>query len=550
MSENRLSALELRVDALSRVVGLIEGRLAALEQKSASEWESAPRGEAAPPATVHADVGVGLSLLGRTLLVLGGAYLLRAITEAAVLPQWLGLALGFAYAISWIVVADRAGARSRKTSAAFHGVAAAAVSYPLLWEATVKFQLLTPAQSAVGIAVVTSLAMAVSWRRNLVSLAWAHGGGAIVAAFALALATRSVTPFTTLVVVVGAGLVGLATRRAAFGLEWMGAFAADFMISFMTFGFLIGRSSVRPATAIAVQLVFTTLFLAILYVRVLGDGRAIGRFEAIQGALTILLGYGGALQVAPSYGLLSFGVGAGALSYWLAFSRPVLHERERHFLFFTTAGLLFIWIGTARVFEHAAVLWCVLAVVGTKVGARASLRVMSLQGSLFLLAAAGASGLLVLGVYAFGVPAYVAWPLISRTGLATLGTSAVTVVLAGKGAAPWRLVSLLVLVWGAGAVLLSLLATRLAGPPGAGADPAILAVLRTAVLSVTAVLLGVMSRHDVFREASSLVYPLLIACGIKLVMEDFQKGRTTGLFLSLAFTGGALVLAPRLRRPL
>jgi hypothetical protein len=50
------------------------------------------------------------------------------------------------------------------------------------------------------------------------------------------------------------------------------------------------------------------------------------------------------------------------------------------------------------------------------------------------------------------------------------------------------------------------------------------------------------------KEAGWLSYALLALGGIKLIVEDFPRGRPGTLFLALAFYGAALILAPRLRQ--
>src|SRR3989304_1006443 len=86
------------------------------------------------------------------------------------------------------------------------------------------------------------------------------------------------------------------------------------------------------------------------------------------------------------------------------------------------------------------------------------------------------------------------------------------------------------------------------GGPGEGADAASLATVRTAVLAASALALGALGPLERFREASWLVYPLLVAGGIKLAVEDFPQGRAATLFVGLALYGGALILAPRAMR--
>ena len=69
-----------------------------------------------------------------------------------------------------------------------------------------------------------------------------------------------------------------------------------------------------------------------------------------------------------------------------------------------------------------------------------------------------------------------------------------------------------------------------------------MAALRTATLSVAAVILAFASRQKRWPEARWLVYPLMILIGIKLFFEDFPNGEPTALFIALGFVGGALLL--------
>jgi hypothetical protein len=83
---------------------------------------------------------------------------------------------------------------------------------------------------------------------------------------------------------------------------------------------------------------------------------------------------------------------------------------------------------------------------------------------------------------------------------------------------------------------------------GVVVDPAALAPLRTLVLAVAAILLAWICRFPRLKEAAWLVYPVLIAGGIKLLLEDVRAGRPMTLVISFALFGGALILAPRLVR--
>jgi uncharacterized membrane protein len=88
----------------------------------------------------------------------------------------------------------------------------------------------------------------------------------------------------------------------------------------------------------------------------------------------------------------------------------------------------------------------------------------------------------------------------------------------------------------------------LAGPLGPEANAGVVATVRTAVLASGAILLAWAGRSAAWREAGWLVYPLLVAIGLKLLVEDIARSRPATLFLAFAAYGAALILVPRLRR--
>ena len=103
-----------------------------------------------------------LGLLGRTCIVLGGAFSLRALTNTGQVPMDAGVWLGLAYASLWLVLAGRA----TGASAFFHGLSALLVALPLVVEAVLGFKVMS---GAVGSLVLMSFAVAtlgVAWRRQ------------------------------------------------------------------------------------------------------------------------------------------------------------------------------------------------------------------------------------------------------------------------------------------------------------------------------------------------------------------------------------------------
>ena len=183
--------LEVRVRELEQVVRTTVRRLAELEAGLADgagfpvaatlaveSQIGAARGDPrnkTPVATGEAQA----TLWGRTLIALAGAFLLRAATEARMLPHFAGLALGAGYALVWFWYADRAGARGLRTGAFFHGLVAVIIACPLIWEATARFHLLAPGAGGAALALLSSAAC--SWRGAVICLSlpgWWRGAAA------------------------------------------------------------------------------------------------------------------------------------------------------------------------------------------------------------------------------------------------------------------------------------------------------------------------------------------------------------------------------------
>src|SRR5450759_530467 len=114
--DERLTRVETAVRELEHSVRTIERRLAVIESSLAAAFpvghdtalpvSALPTEDhaAAPPALRSGhDVVTVLSFIGRTFVALGGAYLLRALTDSAILPPRVGIACGLLYGMSWLV---------------------------------------------------------------------------------------------------------------------------------------------------------------------------------------------------------------------------------------------------------------------------------------------------------------------------------------------------------------------------------------------------------------------------------------------------------------
>jgi len=564
---DRVADLEAKVAELARTLADVEARLGRLERAPARAPARRPAPAAAPPGAAPAGVpspAAGFALVGRTLLVLAGAFVLRALTDAGTVPAPLGVALGLAYAGTWIALADRAGKKGALWSAGFHGATAAMIGFPLLFEATFRFRLLSPAAASALLAGLTAVALAVSVRRRMEGLAWlvSLAGVATAAAVALAPHTGRAT-FPALYVIA----LGIATLWLGYVLDWHGprwpmAMAADALVAVVSLRAVAPDGGEGVGAAFLVQAVLMVAYLGSIGARTLLLGRRVVPFEVFQTAAALAAGLGGAAAVAARTGggaELAFGLVAaltGVASYGAAFAFVERrHQGAMNFWFYGSVALVLVLAGTALLLSGPALplAWGALAVVAAALSRRSGRLTLAMHGAAYAVAASLAAGLVShAGEVSFASPEQ-AWEPAGLAGLLVLAATIATAWLAA-GAARARVAEripqlLLVAAAAAGAagVAIGALVPLLAGTPGAGAAPGTVATIRTAVWVAGALLLTWLGRRAAWREAGWLVYPALAAIGLKILLEDLQRSRPATLFLAFALYGAALIVVSRVR---
>src|SRR5205814_3030101 len=135
--------------------------------------------------------------LGKSMLGIAGAYLLRAMAESGVLSRWLIAAVAIGYAIAWLVAASRTRARPRFASALYAGTSALILA-PMLWELTMRFHVLAPVGSAALLGLFVGSATALNWgKERFADFAVAYGAAALTA-LALSMVTHETIAFLVL----------------------------------------------------------------------------------------------------------------------------------------------------------------------------------------------------------------------------------------------------------------------------------------------------------------------------------------------------------------
>jgi hypothetical protein len=569
---DRLSRLESAVHDLEGAIQTLDGRLAGIERRMAAGSQAAPQPNVSvfgdePAAVPRAsggshDVVSVLSIVGRTCVALGGAYLLRALTDVSVLPPRTGVVLGLAYAAGWLVMADRAGAAGHRLSGTFHGIVASIIAFPLLWEAVTRLKFLGPGTSAMALTLVAGLLLAVAARARLHGLAWIAVLGTLPTAFALISSTGFVLPFAASLILLGVATLWLGYSLDWIVLRWPAAVAADVAVLALAARVSSGSWPDPGRQVIAVQLGLLSGYLASIVIRTLIRGRDVIPFEVVQSMAALAVGFGGAIYVAQATGsgvtalaLINLAFGAGC--YGVAFAFVARRQGlRRNFYFYTSLALILVLVSTHVLLEgpRLALAWGTLGVLSSWLARRVGRIALNLHGAVYAIAGAGVSGLLFSATDALVGPATTAWNPFSPASLIVLAAiGASWLIPMSPAAESWgvysrlpRLCIVVALAWSLGGWIVAMLAPALAGTPGSGADAGIVATARTSVLAAAALALAWAGRLEWSREAGWLLYPVLVTGGLKLLVEDLPHSRPATLFLSLALYGGALIAAPRL----
>lgn len=558
--EERLDAIERRLDAIER--RLAEG-VAAMAPASGLEAEGETAGALLEEASIVSIVG----LIGRTLIVVGGAFLIRFMTESAMLPQFAGTIVGIAYALFWVLLANRAARKDAYESATFHGISAALIGFPLLWETTLKFEYLTPLQSAAAVTLFTGIPLVVAWYREMRGFALVIGAPAAITMLALGFATKTLPPFLSALL-----LLGLATLVLAYDRKWylLGIFVAcvaDLGILAATLARLL-RPDGESVTALGLAaLCLTQMALGAVYFGtfsffVFWRNRNLSLLEVAQVVAVLLIGLGGfvgASLVAPDartvLGLAIFVLAAACYvgAYYL-----LRHETERNrtFVVYSAAAVTAALVSTHLTFRSAtlSIVLALGALACSAAGSRKQWVSLGVHGAVYILAAAVSSGLAWgTTVILWGtnlVPQFWVHP---APWIVFLVSVAVLLMQPGTSDLPFErcfrracLPALLLTVVTLGALVVSV---SFGFRPEIGESEATeSSILRTAVISVAAVLLALLSRKERFAQSKWLVIPFLLVAGVKLIAQDFPSGRPSVLFGSLAIFGAALIIAPRFLR--
>jgi len=572
---DRLDRLESLVAQLAEQVQSLEKRLGALESGSVSllagDGEGAA-GEAEGATTVGTPGGRAqasdpiavLSLVGRLFLVLAGGFFLRAMTEAGLLAPPVGITSAFVYSIIWLYMADRAGGRGQVVSAAFHAAAFALVAFPLVVEATTRFQVLPAAGAALVLGLLTAALVWVAWHRRLQAAAWIAIAAALPTSVVLLLKTGHILSFALQPVALGVATLWLGYLLGWKGIRWPVALVANLVVAGLALRALMPQHPDAVQVAVLMQWALLIAYAAGIAVLTVVRRQSIGWFEAVQSAVVLVVSVGGTILLAGSggprataMGLLALVLGAACygLLYAVFEKRP---DAERNVYFYSSLALVLVIVGMPLLVAGPwpGLVFAVLAVTAAVLWARAGRLYSLLHGAGYLAAAVVVSGGLVYGVETLLRAPDETWQLPNPVEVVVLVAAVACAWYVAARPAPeggalasgLRVVVVLACAWVAAECLTGWLAPVTVGLGREDIEPGALATLRTVVLALGTLVVAWIGRHERFKEWAWLVYPLLVVIGLKMIAQDFGQSRPATLFIALALYGAALIVAPRLRR--
>ena len=498
-------------------------------------------------------------ILGKAVLGIAGAYLLRAIAESGTIPKLPVLIVAIVYAALWMVWAVRTHVANRFASVTY-GVTSALILSPLLWESTVRFQVLSPAFSSVVLSAFAVLTLTLAWQRNLQIIPWVATLATVITALALIIATHELVPLTTALLI-----VALATETAAclgqrLSLRAVPAIAADFavwvLIDVMTSseGIPEAYHPVAPIT-LAVLSALLGIYGGSLGIRSFGLRQRMTVFEIGQSVVVFVLAFFCAMRVSQGEAARAFGILFLLLAtacYWGLLSRFAAEAHTRNRRVCTTAAAALLLAGSLLLFAPVlrVPIWCLAAVAAAFVYTRTHKLSVGLHISFYLAAATVVSSLPIYvgNALAGTVPSAPDWDVWILVASAALCYAIASRVLEDQGKRRLLgVVPVTVVGFSAAALAVVTIASLSAGRMELNASR--LSVIRTVVNCALALALGFLCSRTKYVELGWVAYAAVAFGTLKLLFEDLRFGNAASLVVSLLCYGLILILLPRLTRP-
>ena len=559
------------LDQIDQLAVRLESRLTALEQRvsvlehhradsAASTLQAGQSATHAAPAlrTAEPDTGSSLSgvfpVLGAALLGIAGAYVLRAVSGANLLPRGVVAAVAALYATGWLFASARI--HKRAAAAAVYAATALLILAPMLWEMTVRFRAMSGSSAVAILAGFAVIALLLEYRSDSGGIGFTWIGVAFTA-LVLSLGTHRVAEFTALIVI----LYAVAhMRRSAPLVRPSTAIAADLAVWTLLYLYRLpaAERTDYPALPAMAALAFSFALFAItaasLAHRSLLRHASASAFDALQAMASFVLLLCGFRWLLPGEASFAIGVVCLLLTVLCAaaaygpFRRAV--ERRNYHLFSLWAVALLIV--SAYLLLPAPTASAVLAISGAAllvVAQTGQITALEAQSLLLLLTGAFGSGTMffVFDVLAGAVP-----PAPGLRTIAVLAAIAACCVLLrdlpGTPARSQVVPFVPALLFAFGLVALATRALVGAAAAFTPVDPFLLATIRTVMLCLLAVGLATAGARLARPQLLRVAWLALAFVTAKLLFEDLRHGQMGYIAASIFVVALTMLAVPRLAR--
>jgi hypothetical protein len=549
-----------RVQELERRVAAIEGRPAEKTSTSQTMAASAVAKPAMGAETWQgfpSPKGGAVPVIGKAVLGIAGAYLLRAMAESSAIPKVPVLIAAIVYASLWMIWAVRT--HENRIASVTYGLTSVMILAPMLWESTVRFGFLPAGFSGLILGGFFVLALQQTWRRELTLVPWVATLATVITALALILETHAIVPLTVALLAVAAANEICACYGEHTALRMLPAVAADIAVLLLVYVMSAGAGGAAsfgspPAgTVIALWVTLIAIYIGSIGVRCFWRRERITVVDIVQGTLAFAIAVYGAVQtpyamVAPALGVFLLILAQGC--FWGTLSR-FMEEADGHNrrVCATWAAVLLV-AGSDLLFPpHVEVIFlCVATVFSTVLYTRLLKVSLGLHASVFLVAGVVASSLPAfvtasLTGRVLASPKWDVW-LIAVTAAVCYGMGSRTAEV-GKRRGLWVVPAITMGVTGTALAVVGIVWAT-SGQMEMAASR--LSVIRTMVTCALAAAFAFAGYRGKRIELGWVAYAAVGLGTLKLLMEDLRYGNPASLVVSLLFYGLILIVLPRLAR--
>jgi len=518
-----------------------------------------PAVSAVPPASDFVLPTNIVPVLGRMLVGIAGAYVLRALTDWGALPTGAGVTIGLLYAFLWLWIAARSPADA-KFAAAVGCSTSVLIMAPLLWEATGRLKVMTTGMSAGVLAGFALVALVLGMKARHGIIATIGAASSIVMAIAFLFDRNDVVPFTAALLIIAAAMEFAAWRDLPAGARAFAAIGADSAV--LLFSYLMARPRGMPEAwvpaspyfVLAAQMAVVLIYSASAVIQTVVRRRTLTLAEIARTTTALLAGFGGAVWVFKDNRAIVLELGIVALAGGVACYAVSFLFFERHnkqnFRALATFGLFLVLTGFFLPFSSSGfwILSCACAIACCWAARTLHLPTLGLHGAIYLLlgaAVARVTGQPLQVLFGVGTTT-VNWAASMAVLLAAVVCWVAIAGVSSGDAGRWRnQISSLAIAAHIAWIMVGLTVFAVLGvsPATVPAD-----TLGTVVLIALSLGLAWAGTHWGRRELVWLLYGFMAIGAYKLATRDFMNERNLPLVVSLLCYGGALIMLPRMLR--